>query len=107
MTYKQYINLLKEFNLVIRYDVGYFKNYPVCGYRLYKSTFNGHCPDYKNNSLIMFERYSKSKTGITGEYIGKSSTTVKTARKLITKQIENIKLIINTNKINSIAEDFS
>ena len=107
MTEKEYFDLLKEFNLEISYDVGYFKNYPVCGYRIHKSNFCNFI-NWENNSLIIFEKYSKSKKGpITGQFIGKYSTTVKIARILISSQIKLIKQDINTNKIKSISEDFS
>jgi hypothetical protein len=109
MTQNEYIKLVQEFNL--DYDnctsSAYYKQYPVCGYRLDASNWND-C-NWKDNSLIIFEKFSNNKNyngRYSGEYTGKSAVTLAKARKLIGNQIKTIKEIYLKNKLNNIEEDF-
>ena len=94
MTKKDYIALVKEFNLT--YDAAttsaYFNEYPICGYRDDPSNFGTN--DWRSKSLIIFENYTDNlnKHGhYSGVYQDKFVTKVEKARQLISNQIMLIK----------------
>lgn len=107
MTKKDYLALIKEFNLTYDADTttAFFKEYPICGYRTSRS--NG--ADWSAKSLIIFERYYDhlNENGhYTGFYNDKYATKVEKARKLIANQIIIVKNKFIDERLGKMKEDF-
>jgi hypothetical protein len=109
MTKKDYIALVKEFNLT--YDVAttsaYFNEYPICGYRPDRSNFGTN--DWSSKSLIIFENYSEHLNEYghySGVYQDKFATKVEEARQLISNQIVSIKNKYINARLEKMEKDF-
>lgn len=109
MTKKDYIALVKEFNLT--YDAAttsaYYNEYPICGYRPIHSNFGIN--DWCAKSLIIFENYIE-KLNEHGHYSGvyqdKFATKVEEARQLISNQIMLIKNKYINERLEKMNKDF-
>lgn len=109
MTKKDYIALVKEFNLT--YDAvttsAYFKEYPICGYRDDHSNFGTN--DWRSKSLIIFENYTdilNNHGHYAGIYQDKFATKVEKARQLISNQIMLIKNKYINERLEKMNKDF-
>ena len=109
MTKKDYIALVKEFNLT--YDAAttsaYFNEYPICGYRADPSNFGTN--DWSSKSLIIFENYTdilNNHGHYAGIYQDKFATKVKEARQLIKNQIMLIKNMYINERLEKMNKDF-
>ena len=109
MTKKDYIALVYEFGLTYDADTtsAYYNEFPICGYRTYRSTFGTN--DWSAKSLIIFENYSKHLNEYghySGEYQDKFATKVEKARQLISNQIVSIKNMYINERLEKINKDF-
>ena len=109
MTKKDYIALVKEFNLSYDADTtsAYFNEYPICGYRTDRSSFGTN--DWSAKSLIIFENYTDNLNEhghYSGVYQDKSSTKVEEARQLISNQIVSIKNKYINARLEKMEKDF-
>lgn len=109
MTKKDYIALVKEFNLTYDADTtsAYFNEYPICGYRTDHSRFGTN--DWSAKSLIIFENYTDNLNEhghYSGEYQDKFATKVEEARQLISNQIVSIKNKYINARLDKIKDDF-
>ena len=109
MTKKDYIALVKEFNLTYDADTtsAYFNEYPICGYRADSSNFGTN--DWCAKSLIIFENYTEKLNEhghYSGLHIDKSSTNVEEARQLIKNQIMLIKNKYINERLEKMNKDF-
>lgn len=109
MTKEDYIALVNEFDLYYDADTtsAYYNEYPICGYRSDRSSYGTN--DWSAKSLIIFENYNEKldKHGhFAGLYIGKYTTKVKKARKLISNQIVFIKNMYINERLEKINKDF-
>ena len=107
MTKKQYIALIKEFNLFYEPDTtsAYYKEFPICGYRSSRSNY----ADWSAKSLIIFGNYNDHLNEFghyTGLYDDKYATKVEDARQLIANQIKFIKDKYVEYKLAQMKEDF-
>ena len=109
MTKKDYIALVKEFNLT--YDAAttsaYFNEYPICGYRPDHSNFGTN--DWSSKSLIIFENYIEKLNEhghYSGVYQNKFATKVEEARQLISNQIVSIKNKYINERLKKMNKDF-
>lgn len=109
MTKKDYIALVKEFNLTYYADTtsAYFNEYPICGYRTDRSNFGKN--DWNNKSLIIFENYTDNLNEhghYSGVYQNKFATKVEEARQLISNQIVYVKNKYINARLEKIEKDF-
>ncbi len=109
MTKKDYIALVKEFNLTYDTDTtsAYYYEYPICGYRPDRSNFGKN--DWREKSLIIFENYTDHLNEYghySGVYQDKFATTVENARQLISNQIVCIKNKYINERLEKMEKDF-
>lgn len=109
MTKKEYLELVKEFDLTYDADTtsAYFKEFPICGYRPDRSNFGNN--DWCAKSLIIFENYEEhlNESGhYTGIFIDKYATTKEKAHQLIVNQILFIKNKYINERLDKMQKDF-
>lgn len=109
MTKADYIALVNKFGLEYHKenDSAYYKEYPICGYRIKHSTFGKN--DWDDRCLIIFDNYSEelNNTGhYSGFYTDKYARTVEDARQLIMNQIMVIKDKYMNERLANMKKDF-
>lgn len=109
MTKKDYIALVNEFGLTYYADSysAYYKEFPICGYRAYRSNFGTN--DWDAKSLIIFDNYDEVLNNLghySGFYTNKYATKVEEGRQLISNQIVFIKNKYINERLEKMNKDF-